>query len=30
MLIFKNGELADQIVGLRSKEEIARMLDQHL
>src|SRR4029079_11672640 len=30
MLIFKNGELADQIVGLRSKEEIAKKLDQQL
>jgi thioredoxin 1 len=30
LLIFKNGELADQIVGLVGKEEIARKLDQHL
>ena len=30
MLIFKNGELADQIVGLAAKEEIARKLDQQL
>ena len=30
MLIFKNGELADQIVGLASKEEIAKKLDQQL
>ena len=30
LLIFKNGELADQIVGLVPKEEIARKLDQHL
>ena len=30
LLIFKNGELADQIVGLVPKEEIAKKLDQHL
>jgi thioredoxin 1 len=30
LLIFKNGELADQIVGLVPKEEISRKLDQHL
>ena len=30
MLIFKNGELADQIVGLAAKEEIARKLDLQL
>src|SRR5215510_1234009 len=30
MLIFKNGELADQIVGLVPKEEIAKKLDQQL
>jgi thioredoxin 1 len=30
MLIFKNGELADQIVGLAAKEEIAKRLDQQL
>ncbi len=30
LLIFKNGELADQIVGLVAKEEIAKKLDQHL
>jgi thioredoxin 1 len=30
MLIFKNGELADQIVGLAAKEEIAKKLDQQL
>ena len=30
MLIFKNGELADQIVGLAPKEEIAKKLDQQL
>ena len=30
LLIFKNGQLADQIVGLAAKEEIARKLDQQL
>ena len=30
LLIFKDGELADQIVGLVPKEEITRKLDQHL
>ena len=30
MLIFKNGALADQIVGLVPKEEIVRKLDQQL
>jgi thioredoxin 1 len=30
MLIFKNGELADQIVGLAAKEEIAKKLDSQL
>jgi thioredoxin 1 len=30
LLIFKNGQLADQIIGLVPKEEIARKLDQHL
>jgi thioredoxin 1 len=30
LLIFKNGELADQIVGLAAKEEIARKLDLQL
>ena len=30
MLILKNGELADQIVGLAAKEEIAKRLDQQL
>ena len=30
MLIFKNGELADQLVGLAAKEEIAKKLDQQL
>ena len=30
MLIFKNGQLADQIVGLVAKEEIAKKLDQQL
>ena len=30
LLIFKDGQLADQIVGLVPKDEIARKLDQHL
>jgi thioredoxin 1 len=30
LLIFKDGELADQIVGLVPKEEIVKKLDQHL
>src|ERR1043165_170652 len=30
LLIFKNGELAEQIVGLVAKEEIVKKLDQHL
>ena len=30
MLIFKDGALADQIVGLAAKEDIARKLDQQL
>jgi thioredoxin 1 len=30
MLLFKNGQLADQIVGLVPKEDIARMIDKHL
>jgi thioredoxin 1 len=30
LLLFKNGQLADTIVGLASKEEIARMIDKHL
>jgi thioredoxin 1 len=30
MLIFKDGQLADQIVGLVTKEEIARKLDEQL
>jgi thioredoxin 1 len=30
MLIFKNGELADSIMGLAPKEEIAKKLDQQL
>ena len=30
MLIFKNGELADQIIGLAAKEEIAKKLDLQL
>jgi len=30
LLIFKNGQLADQIVGLVPKEEITKKLDQQL
>ena len=30
LLIFKNGQLADQIVGLVPKDEITKKLDQHL
>ena len=30
LLLFKNGELADRIVGLAPKEEIARRLEQHI
>ena len=30
MLIFKNGQLADQLVGLAAKEDIAKKLDQQL
>ena len=30
LLVFKNGELADTLVGLKPKEEIASALDRHL
>jgi thioredoxin 1 len=30
LLIFKDGQLADQIVGLAPKEEITKKLDAHL
>jgi thioredoxin 1 len=30
MLLFKDGQLADTIVGLTAKEEISRMIDKHL
>jgi thioredoxin 1 len=30
LLLFKNGQLADTLVGLAPKEEIARMIDKHL
>ena len=30
MLLFKNGQLADTIVGLAAKEDIARMIDKAL
>jgi thioredoxin 1 len=30
LLLFKNGQLADTIVGLASRDDIARMIDKHL
>ena len=30
LLLFKNGELAETLVGLAPKEDIARMIDKHL
>lgn len=30
LLVFKDGQLADTLVGLRSKEEIASTLDRHV
>ena len=30
MLLFKNGQLADTIVGLAAKEDIARLIDRHI
>jgi thioredoxin 1 len=30
MLLFKNGQLADTIVGLVAKEDLAKMIDKHL
>ena len=30
LLLFKNGEVAETIVGLRPKEEIAKMIERHL
>ena len=30
LLLFKEGELAETIVGLRPKEDIARLLERHL
>ena len=30
LLLFKNGELADQLVGLAPKEDIAKMIERHL
>jgi thioredoxin 1 len=30
LLLFKEGELAETIVGLRPKDDIARLIDQHL
>ena len=30
LLLFKNGELVDQIVGLAEKEHLTRLIEQHL
>ena len=30
LLLFKNGQLADTLVGLAPKEDIAKMIDKHL
>ncbi len=30
MLLFKDGQLADTVVGLVGKEDLARMIDKHL
>ncbi|MEQ1575024.1 MAG: thioredoxin [Vicinamibacterales bacterium] len=30
MLLFKDGQLADTLVGLAAKEDIAKMIDKHL
>ena len=30
LLLFKNGELAETMVGLAAKEEIAKLIDKHL
>jgi len=30
LLLFKNGELAETLVGLAPREEIARLIDKHL
>jgi thioredoxin 1 len=30
LLLFKNGQLAETLVGLAPKEDIARMIDKHL
>lgn len=30
LLLFKNGQLADTLVGLAPKDDIARMIDRHL
>jgi thioredoxin 1 len=30
LLLFKDGELAEQIVGLAAKEDIAKLIDKHL
>jgi thioredoxin-like negative regulator of GroEL len=30
LLLFKDGELADQLVGLAPKDDIAKMIERHL
>ena len=30
LLLFKNGQLAETMVGLAPKEDIARLIDKHL
>lgn len=30
LLLFKNGAVADQVVGLAAKDDLARMIDKHL
>jgi len=30
LLLFKNGQLAETLVGLAPKEDIARLIDKHL
>ncbi|MGE0591015.1 MAG: thioredoxin [Vicinamibacterales bacterium] len=30
LLLFKDGQLADQVVGLAAKEDLAKMIDRHL
>jgi len=30
LIVFKNGKLVDSVIGARSKEDLSRMLDNHL